>query len=214
MTRVILADDHSIIRDGLKQILADTEDLAVTGEAANGHELMVLLRQDEWDILVLDISMPGKSGLELIKQIRSEFTHLPILVLSMHLEDQYALRALRSGAAGYITKDSDTDDLLTAIRKVAAGGMHISPHVAELMAREYRNDTQALPHTRLSDREYQVFEMLALGRGLSEIGTELSLSVKTVSTHKTRILQKMEMTSTAEMVRYAVVHSLANLPPD
>ena len=214
MTRVILADDHSIIRDGLKQILADTRDLQVTGEASNGHELMERLRHGDWDVLVLDISMPGKSGIELIKQVRSECPHLAVLVFSMHLEDQYALRAIRSGAAGYITKESDTDVLVAAIRKVASGGMYITPHVAELMAMDFRSDKEAdaLPHKRLSDREYQIFEMLVLGRGLSEVATELTLSVKTVSTHKTRILQKMGMHTTADLVRYAIAHALVSQP--
>ncbi|MDO8786929.1 MAG: response regulator transcription factor [Sulfuritalea sp.] len=212
MTRVFLADDHSIIRDGLKQIMAETEDLRVTGEAANGHELLERLRGGESDILVLDISMPGKSGLELIKLVHHEHPRLPILILSMHHEDQYALRAFRAGAAGYITKESDADLLVAAIRKVAAGGIQISPHVAELMARQMGTESEALPHTLLSNREYQVFEMLVSGRGPSEIGVALSLSVKTVSTHKTRIMQKMGLATTSDLVRYAIAHDLISLP--
>jgi two-component system invasion response regulator UvrY len=212
MTKVMLADDHAIIRDGLKQILADTEDLVVSAEAANGLELMARLRENLPDIVVLDISMPGKNGIELIKQVLGEFPNVPILVLSMHLEEQYALRALRAGAAGYLTKESDSEILIAAIRKVAAGKMYISSHVAELMAHDFRAPDDSPLHTRLSDREYQVFEMLVLGRGLTEIATSLSLSVKTVSTHKTRILQKMSMTTVAELIRYALANDLANNP--
>lgn len=212
MTRVFLADDHSIIRDGLKQILAETEDLTVVGEAANGIELLSRLQNLACDVLVLDISMPGKSGLELIKLVHRDHPHLPILILSMHHEDQYALRAFRAGAAGYITKESDAELLVAAIRKVAAGGIQVSPHVAELMARQIGTDSNALPHTLLSNREYQVFEMLVAGQGLTEIGVALSLSVKTVSTHKTRIMQKMELATTSELVRYAIAHGLSSLP--
>lgn len=212
MTRVFLADDHSIIRDGLKQILAETEDMTVVGEAANGIELLSRLQNLACDVLVLDISMPGKSGLELIKLVHRDHPHLPILILSMHHEDQYALRAFRAGAAGYITKESDAELLVAAIRKVAAGGIQVSPHVAELMARQISTDSNALPHTLLSNREYQVFEMLVAGQGLTEIGVALSLSVKTVSTHKTRIMQKMELTTTSELVRYAIAHGLSSLP--
>lgn len=211
MTRVFLADDHSIIRDGLKQIMAETEDLRVVGEAANGIELLSRLRSMECDVLVLDISMPGKSGLELIKLVHRDCPRLPILILSMHHEDQYALRAFRAGAAGYLTKESDAELLVAAIRKVAAGGIQISPHVAELMARRIGMDSAAQPHTLLSNREYQVFEMLVAGQGLTEIGLALSLSVKTVSTHKTRILQKMELTTTSDLVRYAIAHGLSSL---
>lgn len=211
MTRVFLADDHSIIRDGLKQIMAETDDLRVVGEAANGNELLSRLQTTECDVLVLDISMPGKSGLELIKLVHRDQPHLPILILSMHHEDQYALRAFRAGAAGYITKESDAELLLAAVRKVADGGIQISPHVAELMARQLGNDSHAQPHTLLSNREYQVFEMLVAGQGLSEIGVALSLSVKTVSTHKTRIMQKMGLATTSDLVRYAIARGLSSL---
>lgn len=212
MIGVFLADDHSIIRDGLKQIMAETEDLRVVGEAANGNELLSRLQTIECDILVLDISMPGKSGLELIKLVHRDHPRLPILILSMHHEDQYALRAFRAGAAGYITKESDAELLVAAIRKVATGGIQISPHVAELMARRIGADSTTQPHTLLSNREYQVFEMLVAGQGLSEIGVALSLSVKTVSTHKTRIMQKMELATTSDLVRYAIAHGLSALP--
>ena len=207
--RVLLADDHAIIRDGLKQILADTEDLAVAGEAANGLEVMQQIREKEWDVLVLDISMPGRSGLELIHMIRNEQPELPILILSMHHEEQYAVRAFQAGAMGYLTKESDGELLVAAIRRVANGGVYISDKVAELMVRGIQPSNVPLPHSLLSDREYQVFNMLVLGRGLTEIGAELSLSVKTISTHKTHILQKMNLASTADLIRYAVAHGLA-----
>ncbi|NMG74384.1 response regulator [Aromatoleum diolicum] len=207
--RVLLADDHAIIRDGLRQILADTDDLAVAGEAANGLEALHMVRDHEWDVLVLDISMPGRSGLDLIRLIRDEKPKLPILILSMHHEEQYALRALHAGASGYLTKESDAELLVHAIRRVARGGVYVSETVAELMARGLMPSTHELPHTTLSDREYQIFHMLVLGQGLTEIATELSLSVKTVSTHKTRILQKMGMTNTSELIRYAIAHHLS-----
>lgn len=208
--RVLLADDHAIIRDGLKQILADTDDLAVAGEAANGIELMQQVREHDWDVLVLDISMPGRSGLELIHMIKDEKPELPILVFSMHHEEQYAVRALQAGAQGYLTKESDGELLVAAIRRVARGGVHLSDKVAELMVRIIRPASETLPHNLLSDREYQVFNLLVAGRGLTEIGVELSLSVKTISTHKTHILQKMNLATTADLIRYAVAHGLAD----
>lgn len=205
---ILLADDHAIIRDGLRQLLADTDDLVAAGEAANGQQLLERLAERSWDALVLDISMPGRNGLDLIRQIRADGLDLPILVLSMHQEEQYAVRALKAGATGYLTKESDTDVLVSAIRKVVQGGMFISPSVAELMAREMWSSSSQATHTDLSDREYQVFLMIAAGRGLTDIAEELSLSVKTVSTHKTRIMQKMNFANTAELIRYAMAHRL------
>jgi two-component system, NarL family, invasion response regulator UvrY len=206
--RVLLADDHAIIRDGLKQILADTEDLVAAGEAANGIELMQQIRAADYDLLVLDISMPGRNGLDLIRMVRDEKPHLPILILSMHQEEQYAVRALHAGAAGYLTKESDSDVLLAAMRRVAGNGVFVTDKVAELMARGLRSSDDPLPHSTLSDREFQVFEMLVHGHGLTEIASEFSLSVKTISTHKTRILQKMGMHNTSELIRYAIAHHL------
>ena len=206
---VLLADDHRIIRDGLRQILADTDDMAVLGEAANGIEVMQLVREKEWGILVLDISMPGRSGLDLIRMIKDEKPSLPILVLSMHHEDQYAVRAIHAGASGYVTKESDSELLVSAMRRVAAGGVYISDKVTELMVRGVRPNVEPLPHDLLSDREFQVFNMLVAGISLTDIGSELSLSVKTISTHKTHILQKMNLANTAELVRYAIAHHVA-----
>lgn len=206
--RVLLVDDHAIIRDGIKQILADTDDLAVGGEAANASEALLLVREQEWDVIVLDISMPGRSGLDLIRQLRDEKPKLPILILSMHHEDQYAVRALHAGAAGYLTKESDAELLVQAVRRVARGGVYVSDNVAQLIARGLMPAANELPHTTLSDREYQIFHRLVLGQGLTDIANELSLSVKTISTHKTRILQKMSMTNISELIRYAVAHHL------
>ena len=206
--RVLLADDHAIIRDGLKQILADTVDLEVGGEAANGTEVMQKVRAQDWDVLVLDISMPGRNGLELIRMIKDEKPDLFILILSMHHEEQYAVRALHAGASGYLTKESDSDVLVSAIRRVAGGGVHVSDKVAEMMVRGIRPVDEPLPHKLLSNREYQVFNMLVTGLGLTEIADELCLSVKTVSTHKTNILHKMSLGNFAELIHYAIAHQL------
>jgi DNA-binding NarL/FixJ family response regulator len=208
----MLADDHAIIRDGIKQILADTADLVVTGEAANGNQIMKLLAEKDFDLLVMDISMPGRSGLEMIKVIKKDRPRLPILILSMHNEDQYALRALHAGAAGYLTKESDSDVLAAAMRKVASGGVYCSDKVTELLAHEHMPHTDDLPHVRLSDREFEIFEKIIAGIRLTDIATELNLSIKTISTHKSRILQKMAMESDAELIRYAISNNLDSSP--
>jgi DNA-binding NarL/FixJ family response regulator len=209
--RVLLADDHTIIRDGLKQILADTDDIVVAGEAANGAEVLQQVRERDWDVVVLDISMPGRSGLDLIKILKSEKPELQILILSMHQEEQYAVRAIHAGAAGYLTKESDSDVLIAAIRRIAGGGVHVSENVTRLMVQGIRPSAEPQPHTRLSDREYQVFNMLVAGLGLTEIGERLSLSVKTISTHKAHILEKMQLANTAELIRYAIAHDLVKI---
>ena len=212
MIRVLLADDHAIIRDGVKQILADTDDLVVAGEAANGTALLKLIAEQQWDVLVLDISMPGKNGLELVKLIRQDKPRLPILIFSMHQEEQYALRALHAGASGYLTKESDGEVLISSIRKVAGGGVHVSDKVAEMLARERMPTISDLPHARLSDREFQIFEKIIAGARLTDIAAELNLSIKTVSTHKSRILQKMNMASDTDLVRYAIGKGLLTVP--
>lgn len=204
--KVLLADDHAIIRDGLKKILDETDDFTVVGQSANGIELMQQIRDQEWGVLILDISMPGRNGLDLIRMIKDEKPELPILVLSMHHEEQYAVRSLHAGASGYLTKETDSEILLSALRRIAAGGVYVSQKVAELMVRGIRPKTEHLPHDLLSDREYQIFNMIVNGKGLTEIASELSLSVKTVSTHKTHVLQKMGMSNVAELVRYAMSH--------
>jgi DNA-binding NarL/FixJ family response regulator len=205
---VLVADDHAIIRDGLKKILADTDDLVVAGEASNGHTVLEQVKQRDWDLLVLDLSMPGRHGLELIKLLKSERPKLPILIFSMHQEEQFAVRAFRAGASGYLSKEGDSDLILPAMRKVAAGGTYISPKVAELLATDISPNSQALPHTLLSDREYEVFSRILKGVSLTEIAAKLSLSIKTVSTHKSHILIKMGMTSQVDLVRYAIEHHL------
>jgi len=205
--RVLLADDHQLVRAGLKQILGTAPDLEVAGEAASGDEALALARANDYDLVLLDMSMPGLAGIDLIRRLRLDKPKLRILVLSMHGEQQYAARALKAGAAGYLTKDSAPAQLLGVIRKVAAGGLHISEATAaQLVGRRAGGDLP--PHTRLSDREFEVLRLLIAGRGLTEIGDQLHLSVKTVSTHKTHILQKMELGSTAELVRYALEHGL------
>ena len=205
---VLVADDHAIIRDGLKKILADTDDMVVAGEAANGNAVMEQVRARAWSLLVLDISMPGRNGLELIRMVNAECPRLPILVFSMHHEEQYAVRAIRAGASGYLSKEGDTDLLLPAMRKVAFGGVFISPTVAELLATDASPHKEVMPHTLLTDREFEVFSRLVRGVRLTTIAEELSLSVKTVSTHKTHILNKMNMSSPVDLARYALDHKL------
>ena len=207
---VLIADDHAIIRDGLKKILADTDDMVVAGEAANGSAVMGKVRERDWSLLVLDISMPGRNGLELIKLVKAERPKLPILIFSMHPEEQYAVRAIRAGASGYVSKEGDTDMLLPAMRKVAAGGVFINPKVAELLATDMSSQRQQLPHTELTDREFEVFSRIVRGISLTAIAEEFSLSVKTVSTHKSHILTKMGMDSQVDLVRYAIEHNLAD----
>src|SRR5687768_8956832 len=203
MIRVLIADDHSIVRDGLKRILAATADLQVIGEAASGDAALALVKANDYDVVMLDMSMPGLSGLDLIKRLKVEKPKLRILVLSMHGEQQYAARVLKAGAAGYLNKDSAAEALLGALRKIAAGGVHIG----EAAAAALLSSSQA-PHENLSDREFEVLRLLVEGLGPTEIGERLHLSVKTVSTHKTRILEKLGVKGTAELVRYAIEHKL------
>ena len=178
---VLVADDHAIIRDGLKKILADTDDMVVAGEAANGVETLEQIRARDWSVVVLDLSMPGRNGLELIRLIRAERPRLPILVFSMHSEEQFAVRAIRSGASGYLTKETDSDLLLPAIRKVAEGGMYFSQKVVALLAADVSKPEASLPHARLTDREFDIFMRIVKGISPADIAADLSLSVKTVS---------------------------------
>ena len=203
MTRIVLADDHKIVRDGLKRNRAATGDLQVAAEAGDGDELLGLVKGDDYDVAVIDMSMPGLAGPALIKRLKSEKPKLRILVLSMHAEQQYAARVLKAGASGYLSKDSAAEQLVGAIRKIAAGGVHIGEAAAaSLVAAE------KAPHEALSDREFEVLKLLVEGLGPTEIGERLHLSVKTVSTHKTRILEKLNLGSTAELVRYALENKL------
>jgi DNA-binding NarL/FixJ family response regulator len=205
---VLVADDHAIIRDGLKKILADTDDLVVAGEAANGNAALDKVRERDWGVVVLDMSMPGRSGLELIKLMKAERPKLPILVFSMHQEEQFAVRAIRAGASGYLSKEGDSDMLLPAMRRVAAGGAFVSDKVAQLLATDVSRSADCLPHTLLSDREYGIFNRIVRGASLTDIADELCLSIKTVSTHKSHILAKMNMGGQVDLVRYAIEHNL------
>lgn len=210
MIRIVLADDHLIVRRGLKQILGEEVDFEVIGEAADGGQTLKLVQESSFDVLVLDMSMPGRSGVELIKLIKTEKPRLPILILTMHQEEQYAVRAIKSGAKGYLTKESAPEQLVSAIRKLAAGGAFITPAVAERIAMDFGAPTDEAPHTQLSNREYQIFEMIVAGKAVTAIADELCLSVKTVSTHKARILQKMRMSNSAELIHYAIEHLLVD----
>ncbi len=203
MIRVLLADDHKIVRDGLRRILASAPDIQVAGEAADGDQALALVRANGYDVAVIDLSMPGLSGLDLIKRLKLERPAMPLLVLSMHGEDQYAARTLKAGAAGYLNKDSAAEQLLRVLRKIAAGGVHLGDAAAAKLVAGERQ-----PHQALSDREFEVLRLLVEGKSPTEIAAQLHLSVKTVSTHKTRILDKLELRSTADLVRYALENKL------
>ena len=206
--RIVVADDHAIVREGLKQILGAQADFQVVAEASDGHEALKRVRELGFVVLLLDMSMTGKSGVELIKQVKAEKPKLRILVLTMHEEHQYAVRAIRAGASGYLTKEGASAQLVTAIRKVASGGAYISAEVAEQLALNAMPDATAAPHERLSDREFQVFRMIAEGKSVSEIADRLNLSVKTVSTHKANVLAKMGLSTQGELIRYALENDL------
>jgi DNA-binding NarL/FixJ family response regulator len=208
MIRVLVAEDHTIVREGIKQLIGMAKDLCVAGEASNGQQLLEILRQTPCEVVLLDISMPGVNGLEAIPRIRALSNPPAILMLSMHDEAQMAARALKSGAAGYATKDSDPALLLTAIRKVAAGGRYIDPALADRMVFEVGLTDSRPPHALLSEREFSVFERLVRGEGVNEIAQQLSVSNKTVSTHKARLMQKLDAHSVADLVRYAMEHKL------
>jgi DNA-binding NarL/FixJ family response regulator len=206
----MLADDHTLLRAGLRRLLEHAGDISVEGEAGNGAEALALLARRPWDLLVLDMSMPGRDGVDLIRQIRNEHPKLPILVLTMHGEQQYAVRAIKAGAAGYLTKDSAAEELVEAVRKVAGGGRYLSRSLAENFAFERHGDADSLPHLLLSDRELSVFRHLASGLDNSDIARLLFLSVKTISTYKSRILVKMRLRNQADLVRYAIRHRLVD----
>lgn len=208
MIRIVIADDHTLMREGLKRILESTDDIEVVGEATDGFGVLAHVRKGGFDLLLLDLSMPGRSGIDLIRQIRTESQKLPVLVLTMYEEEQYAIRSIRAGAQGYLTKESAGTQLVHAIRKVASGKPYISMEVAEQLALDIMTPEKPLPHSQLSNREFEIFNLLAQGKTVTDIGQQLHLSVKTVSTHKSRILNKMSMHSISEIVRYAVAHNL------
>lgn len=208
MIRILIADDHAIVRQGLRQVLALVPDLELVGEAKNGWEVIEQVRAGDLNLLLLDMTMPGPSGVELIKRVREEAPRLPILVLSMHGESQIAGRAIKAGASGYLTKDSEPETLIAAICLVANGGNYIEPAVAARLLFEAKPDATEQPHLTLSDREYQIFILLVQGRGVTEISEALHLSAKTVSTHKFRLMQKLGVDNLSDLVRYALKHGL------
>jgi DNA-binding NarL/FixJ family response regulator len=204
MIKILIADDHSIVREGLKQIVAQSPEMAVLGEAVNGQQVLELVHKTDYDLILLDIAMPGRGGIDTLKQLRIVKPAIPVLILSMYPEDQYAVRAIKAGASGYLSKESAPEELIGAIKKVAMGGKYVSPDLAEKLVGHLGPDTEKQDHTLLSDREYQVMIMIASGKTVKEIGEELSLSVKTISTNRTRALKKMGMKNNAEMTYYAI----------
>lgn len=208
MIKVLVADDHAIVRRGIRQILTETPDITVGGEAGTAEEVRRLVREQRWDVVVLDISLPGGSGMDLLAELRRERPDLRVLILTVYSEEQYAIRAIRAGAAGFLTKESAPVKLIEAVRKVAGGGRYVSTELAETLASVFAGDAAGAPHERLSDREFEILKMLASGKTVSEVAHELSLSVKTVSTHRTRLLKKMAMRTNAELTHYALRNRL------
>ena len=208
MIRIVIADDHTLMREGLKRILEGNDEITVVGEAIDGFSVLEQVRKGGFDLLLMDLSMPGRSGIDLIRQIRTEAPSLPILVLTMYEEEQYAVRSIRAGAQGYLTKESAGAQLVTAIRRIASGRPYISMEVAEQLAMNIMAPEKELAHQQLSNKEFEIFNLLAKGKTITEIGTQLHLSVKTVSTHKSRIFHKMGMHSLVEIVQYALAHHL------
>ena len=204
MLRVLVADDHPIVRMGLKQIIMETADIVVADEAADGQQVMDKLGQSRYDVVLLDISMPGRHGIDILKEIRSLRPELPVLILSMYPEEQYGVRALKAGASGYVVKGSSPDELLLAIRKVSQGGKYISGSLAERLASRLEIDSAGTAHEALSDREYQVMQLIASGKTVTEIAQSMLLSVKTISTYRRRVLEKMQMKTNAELTHYAI----------
>ena len=205
---ILLADDHAVVRQGLRLILANEFKKAKFGEAQDTAELFERLKQEPWDVLIMDLSMPGGSGLNTLKQIKHDYPQMPILVLSMYPEDQYAVRTLKAGASGYLTKESASDELVNAMQKILRGGKYINASVAEKLLLQLGNEDARAPHELLSDREYQVLCMIASGKEVGQIAEELTLSVKTVSTYRARILEKMNMKTNAELTHYAIENKL------
>jgi DNA-binding NarL/FixJ family response regulator len=211
MIKILIADDHAIVREGLKQIVAEESDMKVTGEAANASELFELLNKDSWEIVVLDINMPGKSGLEALKEMKIRNIKVPVLILSMFSEDQYGLRAIKAGAAGYLKKVSAPTELVSAIRKIVGGGKYISPTLAEKLADNVDVNNKKALHQNLSDREYQIMCFISLGKSAEEIAEELAISIHTVYSYRNRILEKMHLKSNVELTQYAIQNKLIEI---
>lgn len=208
MLKVLIVDDHAVVRQGLRQILTEIPELSVVAEAENGQDALNKVRAEPWDVLVLDMSMPGRGGLDILKDVRRERPETRVLVLSMHPEDQFAVRMLRAGASGYVTKETAPDQLVAAVRKVLTGGRYISPSLAEKLAFDVDRDSDRPLHEKLSDREFQVLRRLAMGKTVQEIAAELMLSPKTISTYRARVLEKLELKSNAELIHYAIGNKL------
>jgi DNA-binding NarL/FixJ family response regulator len=210
MTRILLVDDHAVVRRGVRDILTESLGKVEFGEASKPSEALEKLQSEAWDVVVLDISLPGRGGLDALREMKRLQPKLPVLVLSMHAEEHYALRALRAGASGYVNKESAAEDLARAVRRVLTGGTHVSAQLAETLAKSLHLDTSRPAHERLSDRELEVLRGLAAGKTVKQIGIELSLSEKTVSTYRTRLLDKMQMHTNAELIQYAIREGLVD----
>lgn len=208
MKRILIVDDHPIVRDGLKQILADTEDLVVGAEASSADDALALVRDSEWDLVVLDITLPGRTGIDLLRDLKRERPLLPVLMLSIHPEDELGVRAVKAGASGYLSKECAADDLVHAIQLIVGGSKYISRSLAERLIEEIQRDTNKPPHESLSDREYEVMALIASGKSMKEVAAALSLSKSTVSTYRLRVLEKLKAKSNAEITRYALHHGL------
>mgnify|MGYP001149790772 CR=1 FL=1 len=210
MIRILVADDHAIVRDGLKQIVSDTSDMVVAAEASNGREALNKALEGDYDVVLLDITMPDRSGLDILKEIKSQKPGLPVLILSIHPEEQYAVRALKAGAAGYLTKESAPEELIRAMRRVSGGGKYVTSSLAEKLASVLKTGAEKPLHQALSDREYQILCMIASGKRVKQIANELLLSTKTISTYRSRILRKMNMNNNIELTRYAIQNQLVS----
>jgi len=208
--RILIVDDHPIVRDGLKRILAETEDLVVGAEAGSADEALALVRESDWDLVVLDITLPGRTGIDLLRDLRRERPLLPVLILSIHSEDELGVRAVKAGASGYLSKECASDDLVRAIQLIVSGNKYISRSLADRLIEEIQRDTNKPPHETLSDREYEVLSLIASGKSMKEVGAALSLSKSTVSTYRQRIFDKLKVKSSAEITRYALHHGLVS----
>jgi two-component system, NarL family, invasion response regulator UvrY len=210
MKKILIVDDHPIVRDGLKQILADTEDMVVGGEAGSADEALTLVRNSDWDLVVLDITLPGRTGIDLLRDLHRERPALPVLMLSIHREEELGVRAVKAGASGYLNKECASDDLVHAIQLIVSGNKYISRRLSERLIEEIQRDTNKPPHELLSDREYEVMALISAGKSMKEVAAALSLSKSTVSTYRVRLLDKLKVKSNAEITRYALHHGLVN----